>query len=57
MGAVQVTGKKLASLKGMSASDIEYKIGHVEHKVRNRDLILDTIENRLARLESERKKN
>ena len=43
-------------MKGLDASDIEYKIGHVEHKVRNRDLILDTIENRLARLESERKK-
>lgn len=41
---------------GQSSSELEFKIGHVEHQVKNRDLILDVIENRLARLESDKKK-
>lgn len=52
----QVTKRKLKSMKGVSAKDIDFKIGHVEHKVKNRDLVLDAIENRLMRLEGADKK-
>lgn len=37
-------------------ADMDFKIRHVEHNVKNRDMILDTIENRLARLEAQAKK-
>ena len=47
----QATALKLASMEGLRASDIDFKIGNVEHKVMNRDLILETVEGRLARLE------
>lgn len=54
---IQTADRKLASLKdGAKASeDIDFKIRHVEHKVKNRDMVLDTIENRLARLEAAEK--
>lgn len=48
-----MTDRKMKTMKGLSAADIEFKIGHVEHKVKNRDLVLDVIENRLARLEQQ----
>lgn len=51
--AEQMTDRKMKTMKGLSAADIEFKIGHVEHKVKNRDLVLDVIENRLARLEQQ----
>ncbi|CAM9635084.1 unnamed protein product, partial [Hapterophycus canaliculatus] len=39
-----------------SSEDTDFKIRHLEHKVKNRDMILDTMENRLARLEAGAKK-
>lgn len=45
----------LKSNADKASEDIDYKIRHVEHKVKNRDMVLDTIENRLARLESQGK--
>ncbi|CAN0135533.1 unnamed protein product [Ascophyllum nodosum] len=50
-GWKKATALKLASMEGLRASDIDFKIGNVEHKVMNRDLILETVEGRLARLE------
>lgn len=42
---------------GKTAEDMDYKIRHVEHQVKNRDMVLDAIENRLARLEAQAKKS
>ncbi|CAB1101620.1 unnamed protein product [Ectocarpus sp. CCAP 1310/34] len=53
----ETADRKLASSKdGAKVSeDIDFKIRHVEHKVKNRDMVLDVIENRLARLEAAEK--
>ncbi|CAM9641870.1 unnamed protein product [Discosporangium mesarthrocarpum] len=45
---------KLLRLKGISAAKIDERMDLVDHKVKVRDLVLDVIENRLARLESAR---
>ena len=51
----QRTDRSLKASADKASEDIDYKIRHVEHKVKNRDMVLDTIENRLARLESQGK--
>lgn len=53
---LQRTDRNLRSNADKASEDIDYKIRHVEHKVKNRDMVLDTIENRLARLESQGKR-
>ena len=57
----QTADLKLKSIGGGKAvgsgEDIDYKIRNVEHKVKNRDMVMDAIENRLARLEAQAKKD
>lgn len=55
---IQTADRKLASSEDgtFASEDIDFKIRHVEHKVKNRDMVLDVIENRLARLEAAEKK-
>lgn len=51
-----VTQEADKKLKSNAAADIDFKIRHMEHNVKNRDMVLDIIENRLARLEAQAKK-
>lgn len=44
-----------SSVGEKTAADMDLKLRHMAHNVKNRDMILDTIENRLARLESQSK--
>lgn len=51
---VQESDRKLQAVKGLTAGDVGYKFERIEHLVKNRDLVIDAVESRLARLEGQR---